>query len=208
MRGWRSSLLAAIVLSGTFVVFLIMTPGPKDNTTAEQADLEIVLEPLKEVRDVTPDKILKAPEIEEAALERLPALEPPPIPPKPEVPKNFQRPEIISTGILKVGALTIELADIDPIPLERICQTENGELWPCGRFARTQFRSFIRGRPIACEKQAEENGRIKTRCQLSTIDISAWLVRTGWATPSGDHFEKELEEAKQEHRGIWRKERP
>jgi endonuclease YncB( thermonuclease family) len=167
-----------------------------------------VLEPLKDVRDVTPEKILKAPILEETALERLPAVEPPPLPPEPEEPNSFPRPKVISAGVLKVGDLTVELADIDPIPVERMCQTEAGLLWPCGRFARTQLRSFIRGRPIECEKADTNRDRIETRCHLSSIDISAWLVRTGWALPEDGYFEAELEEAKQENRGIWRKTKP
>ncbi|MGI9352002.1 MAG: thermonuclease family protein [Rhizobiaceae bacterium] len=166
------------------------------------------LEPVKPVRDVTPQEILKAPDIKAEYLERLPAVEPPPLPPKPEKPDRFHRPIVISAGILRIGDTTINLAGIIPLKLDQTCKDKSGEDWPCGRFAKTEFQRFIRGRPIDCNKQEEIAQTATVRCRLASYDISAWLVLTGWAEPIGENFAEELAEAQKKKRGIWRKSPP
>ncbi|MEM9277439.1 MAG: thermonuclease family protein, partial [Pseudomonadota bacterium] len=208
VRGWKTPILAAMLMTISFITYLIISPENPISTNVTPDRAPPVLERVKPTRDVTPDEILKAPQLEETVLERLPAVEPPPLPPKPIEPDRFQRPEIIAAGIIKSGGRLIELAGIDPVQLEQTCETQSGGQWPCGRFARTELRSFIRGRPIECDPVDENTGTIVTRCRLASSDISAWLVMTGWARPKGNLFAEELAAAKENERGIWRKTAP
>ena len=109
---------------------------------------------------------------------------------------------------LEVGDIIIQLADIHPVGIDEQCETAAGTYWPCGKFARTEMRQFIRGRPIECDRREVSTQPVRTRCRLASFDISAWLVLTGWAEPAGDLFADELSEAKAGERGIWRKAAP
>ncbi len=75
-------------------------------------------------------------------------------------------------------------------------------------FARTELRQFVRTRPVDCEPAEESDNLIRTRCQLESYDVSAWLVLTGWAKPLDGEFAEELETAQVKQRGIWRKKAP
>lgn len=164
-----------------------------------------VFEKRKTVRDVTPDEILQAPRVEEEVLERLPAIEPPPLPEKPPEPVAWKRSVVVAAGLLKNGDKEIVLSEIEPLDLDETCKDKAGKAWPCGRFARTALRQFLRNRTILCDPTKSENGsRIETSCRINETDISAWLVKTGWARPAGEKFATELEEAQSGNRGMWR----
>ena len=208
MRGWKIPVSAAIIMTAAFAVFLGGYPAGQPEPDPVENEPEPVLEPVKPVRDVTPREILKAPEIETGFLERLPAVEPPPLPPEPEKPTLFQRPVVISAGVLQVKDTRVNLAGIVPVNLDLTCTDNSGVKWPCGRFAKTELQRFIRGRPIECDKRDDAEENQKVRCRLSSYDISAWLVLTGWAEPEGNNFAEELAEAKKRERGIWRKSAP
>ena len=207
MRGWK------IIAPTVFIAFASMLYvffGDNSESLSlpnkQESAPEPILEPAKEVRNITPEEMVQAPEVETALLERLPSIVPPPPPKRLKKPKpvTWKRPVVKSAGILIFGEIVIQLAEIDPIALEKKCIDQNGVLWPCGMLARTEFRQFIRGRPIECDPVDGEASTIKTRCRLSGYDMSAWLVLTGWAMPSSGKFSEELNEAKSKERGQWR----
>lgn len=208
MRGWNIPITAALIMIILFIGYLVSLPDDQNRESAPDKTPAQKLEPLKEVRDVTPDEILRAPNIEADLVERLPALEPPPLPEIPPKPDRFERPQVISAGVLKIGDKTINLAGIKPVKLNDMCETSSGNHWPCGMFARTAMRKLIRGRPIECDTRTAISDHITTRCRLASFDISAWLVLTGWAEPESGLFSEELQEAKRKQRGIWRKSAP
>lgn len=165
-----------------------------------------VFEKRKYVRDITPTDIVQPPEIETTMVERLPSVEPPPLPPKPPKPIVMSRPTVLAAGIIKVGNKTIHLADINPVPLDKTCKLSGEKPWPCGMLARTEMRMFVRGRPITCNPtDKDEASDITTRCNLSARDMSGWLVQNGWAEPTNNEFQDELKTAQQKGVGIWRK---
>ena len=183
--------------------------SPTPNTGAPVPDAPQIFASNQAQRDVPPSNALPAPVIEETRLERLPAVEPPPQPKKPAKRVSWSRPVATAPGFLKINEIMIELADIDPISLDRVCTDLNGTSWPCGMLARTEMRLLLRGRAVDCDSVGEQqNDAVKTRCSVGGIDISSWLVLTGWATPHGDQFAKEYAEAKDQERGQWRKTAP
>ena len=200
--------LASLLILCLFVFYLILLPEPEKETEQADGSTGQVFEPAREVRDVTPENVLKAPEVDSDFLERLPAVEPPPPPPRPVEPLQLQRPEVVTAGTLKIGGKTIKLAGIDAVPLDKKCWTNAKVEWPCGMFARTDLRRFVRGRPVECDPVDHDDSLIETRCRLAGYDISAWLVMTGWAEPAGNLFSDELAEAQEKERGIWRKSAP
>lgn len=169
---------------------------------------EPVFEKRRPVRDVTPREFVQAPKIENDLLERLPAVEPPKVKEKPK-PKLWKQPQILQAGVLRSGGVTLRLQDIQPLPLNKSCASETGSDWPCGRFARTAFRNLIRGRTLTCDKDPGDKGTtVTTHCKLGSVDLSRWLVVTGWVEPVTGHYEEELEQAKAAQRGVWNRSSP
>jgi len=199
----------AAFMSAVFVAFLILWPNSRpDGQQIIQSNFEPRYEAPARARNVTPDETLPGPVFEDGVLERLPGKKSSPPPKKKPKPVKISRVQVIEPGILKSGKRTVRLAEIEPIPLDQKCEAVDGSLWPCGRFARTEMRQFIRNRPIECDPAADEDQDVTLRCRLDNFDISGWLVLTGWATPSGNQFESELSEAKAKQRGQWRKSAP
>ena len=164
-------------------------------------------QPKEKVRDATDGKVKAIKLPKSKPVERLPAVVPPPvkIPPKPVA---WKRIDVVAPGIIKSASTLIRLADIDPIPVKRICKDTKGKKWPCGQLAKTEFRQFVRRRPIECNPLPEgtdtsKQGELVLRCKIGSIDMSAWLVANGWADPAGGDFEEELKLAKSKQRGKW-----
>jgi len=203
------AVIFASFMSAAFVAFLILWPNSRpEGQDIIHSHLQPKYETPTKVRNVTPDQTLPGPVFEEGKLERLPAK---PLPPKPKrkpKPVKISRVSVVEAGILKSGKRTVRLAEITPLPLDKECKATNGRTWPCGRFARTELRQFIRNRSVDCDPAAENTEELTLRCRLDNFDISGWLVLTGWAMPVGDNFQKELAEAKAKKRGQWRKSAP
>ncbi|MEO0327597.1 MAG: hypothetical protein AAF217_03260 [Pseudomonadota bacterium] len=206
MTGWKFIFPAVIiVIAGICYVFFVYELGENPASTSE-VEIQPVMEPARQVRDVTPEKMLQAPAVDTAMLERLPAFIPPAPPKKEKPPQQDRWAQLVipTPGKLQSGKTQIILSDIKPIPLAQKCVDQSGVTWPCGMLARTELRQFIRGRAIECNPMENETTTIKTRCRLAGYDISAWLVLTGWAEPTGNFFQDELAQAKEKGRGQWR----
>ncbi len=199
----------ASLLSAGFIIFLILWPDvtPEGQSIIQQKPLP-KYEPPAKARNVTPRQTLPGPVFDDGVLERLPGKKPPPPPKRKPKPVKISRVQVVKAGFLKSGKHSVKLADITPIPLDEKCSSQTGADWPCGRFARTELRQFIRNRTIECDPITDDQLEVEVRCRLDNFDISGWLVLTGWALPKGDNFSKELKEAKTKQRGQWRKSAP
>lgn len=209
-EGIKLVVFCLALLSGClYFIFSFEDPEQSKRQTGNPEETIIGTEPVEIVRNITPERMLPGPVFEEGSLERLPDVVPPPPPPKPPKPIVWNRPFVVSAGVLISQKKQIVLNDIIPVELDRNCTYEDGTSWPCGRLARTEMRQFVRGRTIDCDPiEDTEALRVNTKCRLGNYDMSAWLVLTGWAEPEEGHYEEELEEAKRKERGIWRKNAP
>ena len=108
----------------------------------------------------------------------------------------------IDGGTLSVAGVTLRLAGIvAPGPRQK-CR--DGALpWLCGAAARGHLTELIGDAPVTC--QAQDTG--VATCRAGDADLSAAMVRDGWAVaePAVDAY-KELEaEARAAKRGLWEK---
>lgn len=200
--------LACLVAFSLMLGFLFSGNETSQPALSRANDEDTVLEPRKEVRDITPDDVVQAPVVEEEMLVRLPAIVPPPPPVKPPEPVRWLRPVVVSAGTLKSGGRVIRLAGIRETALERVCTDKASQTWPCGRFAKSSLSRFVRARTLDCDALNPASQQVETRCRISGQDLSQWLVRYGWAEPRDGLFEDELALAQRENRGLWRITRP
>ncbi|TXH79574.1 MAG: hypothetical protein E6Q77_12260 [Rhizobium sp.] len=115
------------------------------------------------------------------------------------------RPFADQAGILTLAGRSVLLNGIIPTDVDRMCIGPNGKSWPCGQAARTAFRMYLRGRSIDCDvPDANWKGTVKGACRYVRIDLSAWLVRFGWADPEpGSPLAALVDEAKEKKRGMY-----
>ncbi|MBM7044544.1 MULTISPECIES: hypothetical protein [Rhizobium] len=126
-------------------------------------------------------------------------------PPEQATPIELVRPFADQAGVLTIAGKSVQLTGIIPTDVNRMCTGPSGKSWPCGSAARTAFRMYLRGRTIDCDlPSATWQGTVKGACRYVRVDLSAWLVRFGWAEPEpGSPLMPLVEEAKQKQRGMY-----
>jgi endonuclease YncB( thermonuclease family) len=154
-------------------------------------------------RDVTPLGFTRGPPVT-GALTRLPRLDAPRPRRKPEAQtERLFRPIVESAGLIRAGPGTLRLAGIDALAADATCGDGEAE-WPCGRMARSQLSRFLRGRAIECEvPRGADSVPDEARCRVAGDDIAEWLVRRGWARPTGPAYREVAAEAEADGRGMW-----
>ena len=132
------------------------------------------------------------------------------------VPIESRRPETFQSDLsgiarvldgdtIEIDAVRVRLWGVDAPEGRQSCLA-GGRRWPCGRRATQALARRIDGRRVACEER-DRDGRIIAVCRQGGRDVSAWLVREGWALAyrrySRAYVEEELA-AKAARRGLWR----
>ncbi|GAA0777911.1 thermonuclease family protein [Roseibium denhamense] len=183
--------------------------APDDETAAaSQAPLPDA------IRDVSPEGV-SAPEVTGSLTriepsERYLELKNPPVDPIPDGPLELVRVQVPDAGHILSERLLIQLAHITPLAADETCVSRLGGSWPCGVRARTFLRGLVRQFKITCEKIEDlEPQKILATCQRGSIDLSARLVRYGWADPTDDapqEYQILAEEARAKKIGKWQSE--
>lgn len=115
--------------------------------------------------------------------------------------KLLFHPVATAAGRIEAGGYDILLAGLRPVPPGKSCG-DNGASWPCGQFARTAFRAFLRGRAVKCDVPAEA-GPVTARCTIGGDDVGRWLIENGWATADGPAYADADQAARKERRGVY-----
>lgn len=109
---------------------------------------------------------------------------------------------------LVVGHARVRLHGIDAPEGSQTCAAPSGQPYRCGDSSEGFLaRMAPPGAAIECEVlDADRYGRLVARCVVEGRDLSAWMVRAGWAVAfrrySTDYVALE-DEARQAHRGMW-----
>ena len=117
--------------------------------------------------------------------------------------KDFPLPVVEAANIIVADGTEITLAGIKPLPVDRKCESEDGQ-WPCGNFARAQLQRFIRSRTITCDPlEGSKSGKWVATCSTGKSDLDEWMVENGWAEASDPNLKELEKQARQANRGIW-----
>lgn len=167
--------------------------SPAEDVAASQPEMRPSsnLESGQPARSVAPE-LIALPPIEFDRLERVdprPPLSEVALAKPPEVPERFRvaRPLASAAGRVVASGYAVAMQGIIIVEPGDICTRDDGSTWPCGMFARTAFRNFLRGRSIECRTPSGPlKGTISTDCLLGKQDVGRWLVAQGWARAAAD----------------------
>jgi len=184
-------------------------PAPADQAkTDTPPDNRIPADQIDRQRAAAEHRTL--PEQPQPAPQSKPASEPASVDPTPQSEGHTTTIELVRpfadlAGILTIGGRSVRLDGVIPTDVERMCTGPSGKSWPCGQAARTAFRMYLRGRSIDCDvPDAAWKGTVKANCRYVRVDLSAWLVRFGWADPEpGSPLASLVDEAKEKKRGMY-----
>ncbi len=103
----------------------------------------------------------------------------------------------------------VRLWGVDSPELRQDCFEKNGEIWRCGKEARTRLRSIVAGADeVSCVVKGKSYGRLVGRCFVGTKDIGEALVGDGLAVEdarySRGRYGVRQAEARTAKMGIWR----
>jgi endonuclease YncB( thermonuclease family) len=83
-------------------------------------------------------------------------------------------PRIVDGDTVEIGQVKIRLSGIDAPETDQICLDEKGEKWACGITAN--------GQAWECTTSGtDQYSRSLANCFIVSEDVSAWMVRSGWA---------------------------
>ena len=90
---------------------------------------------------------------------------------------------IIDSDTLKVAGMRVRLSDIDAPESRQTCLRVE-VAYRCGQLATQHLRTLIAGWAITCAPRARDRyERTVTLCRLLDLDLSASMVRDGYAPP-------------------------
>ncbi|MBN8950102.1 MULTISPECIES: thermonuclease family protein [unclassified Rhizobium] len=174
-------------------------PAPDNRVPADQIDREMAAAAHQTLPPQPQQQAQHTPPSEQAALE------PASTPQEKTTTVELTRPFSDQAGVVTISGRSVQLAGVVPTDIGRMCTGPSGKDWPCGQAARTAFRMYLRGRSIDCDvADANWKGTITGACRYVRVDLSAWLVRFGWADPEpGSPLASLVDEAKQKKRGMY-----
>ncbi|SHG79192.1 Endonuclease YncB, thermonuclease family [Bradyrhizobium erythrophlei] len=116
-------------------------------------------------------------------------------------------PRIVDGDTVQIGSAKIRFAGIDAPETDQVCLDAKGEKWACGVTARDELIKYSAGRSWDCDLVGSDRyGRSLGKCFIEGGDISAWMVRSGWALSFvrySHDYDRDEEIAREANAGLW-----
>ncbi|MGJ5201829.1 thermonuclease family protein [Bradyrhizobium sp. HKCCYLRH1030] len=117
------------------------------------------------------------------------------------------KPRIVDGDTVEIDSTKLRFAAIDSPESDQICIDSAGQDWACGVTARDELIKFSAGREWDCDLEGHDRyGRSLAKCFVEGEDISAWMVRSGWAlsfTRYSHEYDRDEESARLHRSGLW-----
>ncbi len=106
---------------------------------------------------------------------------------------------------LRIGEQVIRLIGMDAPENGQDCE-RNGRSYNCGATAENKLRSILRDGVICTGDEFDDFGRLLAKCRAGDLDVSAEMVRSGWALAFRKYsttYVSEEDAARSAHVGMW-----
>ena len=91
-------------------------------------------------------------------------------------------PRIHDGDTVKIGQTKLRLSGMDAPETDQICLNADGQKWACGIAARDALIKYSNGQIWECTTTGDGGyKRSLAKCFIEGEDVSAWMVRSGWA---------------------------
>jgi endonuclease YncB( thermonuclease family) len=91
-------------------------------------------------------------------------------------------PRIVDGDTVEIGQTKIRLSGMDAPETDQICLDAKAEKWACGIVARDELIRHSNRQAWECTTTGTDRyGRSLANCFIEGEDVSAWMVRSGWA---------------------------
>ncbi|WP_306753069.1 thermonuclease family protein [Paracoccus actinidiae] len=114
---------------------------------------------------------------------------------------------VIDGDTIAIRKRSIRILGIDAPELDQTCQDAAGQTWHCGADARHALAAHVARQQVSCHVAGQDRyGRDLARCATGGTDLAEWLVREGWAIPTGEEsarYRAAGREAEASRTGIW-----
>ena len=152
------------------------------------------------IRDITPPGVIRVYRADQFATT------------EPDNLNHFANVRVVSAdGLIQADLVPLRLYGLILPPRNKICRTQEGRPWACGLRAYVALYNLVTGHPIACEFKGSNVPALGV-CRVDSNDITAKLLREGWASLAEGVTDKLYVEAvavaKAAHAGIWSSDPP
>ena len=117
-------------------------------------------------------------------------------------------PQVVDGDTVQIGQTKIRLQGIDAPETDQLCLDPNGQTWACGIAARDELIKHSAGSEWDCDLASTDRyGRSLGSCFVEGEDVSAWMVRQGWAlsfVKYSHSYDADEMAARQAPVGLWR----
>ena len=102
--------------------------------------------------------------------------------------------------------VTYRLKDLKAIAPDRLCQTDTGARWPCGKQSAIFVANMFRGKTFVCKVERSAQRIELSGCRTTRMDIPREIVTQGFAFPAGSDVELQtaMMTAKLRRAGVWK----
>lgn len=118
----------------------------------------------------------------------------------------------VAGDLVRVGATTVRLADIEIPDREQSCSRPGNKRWRCGEAASAAVSKLVSGKQLKCEVRGQDaQGNTLGICLDGTADINAQLVKGGHVFAVGGlmpRYSAQESEARTAKAGVWGSETP
>lgn len=112
-----------------------------------------------------------------------------------------------NSATFRAGGKTYILAGIRPVPGDRICTSDTGSHWPCGRSAAVFSGRLLSHQLLRCALAVQDGKEVRlTDCEIGKKNVQGEIVANGHAFLASENSSlgPVMEKARQTRKGVWR----
>lgn len=103
------------------------------------------------------------------------------------------------------NGVNYQIKDLIPVAANRLCQTQAGARWSCGKQASIFVGNLFRGKVLVCKVEPRPDHMALSGCRDLRMEISKEIVAQGFAFPDSGNVDLQTTavSARRRRAGVW-----